>query len=124
MHTFTWHPDGRTGAQVEYILREYGIPCRGRKLQSGAGLAVPDAQAKWAEHILLAAGVAITSPLLTSGKRADAMPTPWGVPSKRVDLTGRIVDWADNLLLGGANRRSARQFVRSRSRSTKRRRRR
>lgn len=120
MHTFTWHPDGRTGAQIEYILREYGIPCRGRKLQSGDGLAVPDAQAKWAEYILLSAGVALTSPLLTDGRMPVNMPRPWGVASKRVDFVGRVVDWLDTLMAGGANRRAARQFVRSRARRTKR----
>jgi hypothetical protein len=116
MHHFSWVEDTRTGAQIEYILREYGIPCRRRKLKTGDGLSVPLAQAKWAEYILLSAGVALTSPLLTDGRRAATMPTSWGVASRRVDLTGRLVDWLDTLLLGGANRRSARQFVRTRAR--------
>src|SRR5262245_64886209 len=118
MHHFTWsHDSGFTGHEVEHILLQYGIPAYRRQIVGELGLSVPDKQAVWAEHILRCAGVPLTSPLLAPQKRnTGTMPRPWGVPSRRRDWLGRLLDAMDNLLCFGANRRSAAKFVRERRR--------
>lgn len=129
-HTFTWETDTRAGLQIEQTIAQYGIPCRARKMQTSDALDVPNAQAVYAEYILCCAGVALTSPLLEprnlewATARGGSMPPPRGdgLSSKRIDTMGRIVRWADTLLSGSANKRAAGEFVRSRARSTKRRR--
>lgn len=125
-HHFTWpHGAGFIGADVEYILRQYGIKCHSREMNNQLGLSVSDAQANWAETILCDAGVPLTSPLLDpqnavrAARRGYTMPVPWGVTVGAGDAVGRLVDWIDRLMGGMASRRAS-AFVRSRAASTKR----
>jgi len=109
MHRFTFRRDGGfTGAQVEMLLRQYGIRVWGREVDDRHELAllVKRRQAVWAEYILCRAGVPLTSPLLDPRNEAyrqhhpqGSMPTPWtegGVgPHTLVD---HLVDWLYRLL--------------------------
>lgn len=124
MHHFTWSStSGFTGAEVEYILRGYGIKCTRRDVLTPGelGLSVSDKQAVWAEHILSRI-VPLTSPMLDprnedyAWRANGAMPTPWGAPVRAGDFVGLIVDWIDNLLCFGRNRRNAARWVRGRAR--------
>ena len=77
---------GYTGAQVEYMLRQYGIRVWGREVDHADEIAiqVKRSQALWAEYILCRAGIPLTYELLDP-RNADyynqhtsrTMPTPW-----------------------------------------------
>ena len=107
MHRFSFSTHGDfTGAQVEKLLRQYGIRIWGRELDNDDELAflVKRSQAVWAEYILCRAGVPLTCQLLDPRNEQypifhDSMPTPWqekGIgPHTLVD---HIVDWLDRLL--------------------------
>lgn len=122
MHHFTWSTDSDfTGAEVEYMLREYGIRCTSREIVGQMGLSVSDRQAVWAEHLLCKFGVPLTCQLLDQRNRAYAersggtMPTPWGVTVGPGDFVGRCVDAIDGLF-GHAHQRSTQRTVRQRAR--------
>ena len=109
MHRFTFRRGGGfTGAQVEMLLRQYGIRVWGREMDDKDELAflVKRSQAVWAEYILCQAGVPLTGPLLDPRNEEyrhrhpqGAMPTPWterGIgPHTLVD---HLVDWLYRLL--------------------------
>lgn len=109
MHRFSFLRAGDyTGAEVEKLLRRYGIRVWGRELDHPTELAflVKQRQAIWAEYILCRAGVPLTCALLdprNSQYQArhvpQAMPTPWDArgigPHSLVD---HVVDWLDRLL--------------------------
>jgi hypothetical protein len=109
MQRFTFLRAGDfTGAEVEQLLRRYGIRVWGRELDHPEELAllVKRKQAIWAEYILCRAGVPLTSPLLDPRNAhyqprhaPNTMPTPWderGIgPHSFVD---HVVDWLDRLL--------------------------
>ena len=123
-HVFTWVPGVYTGMMIESILNQYGIECSARKAATGDGMAVRASQAEWAEYNLCAAGVPLTSELLNEAhadvmeRRAGSMPVPRGDGVSKPGAKTQIWRALDNVLAGGANQRSARQFVRTRSRST------
>src|SRR5262245_45501006 len=101
-HHFTWPLGmGRSGAEIEYLLRCYGIRATCREMGHQMGLSVRDSQAVWAEHILCKAGVPLTSPLLDPRNAIYAqhsgatMPTPWGATVGPGDMVGRLVDVID-----------------------------
>ena len=124
MHHFTWSPDSDfTGAEVEYMLRMYGIRCTSREILGQMGLSVPDQQAVWAEHLLCKFGVPLTCQLLDQRNRTyaersgGAMPykRPGSKMSKAGDFVGRCVDAID-ALFGHAHQRSTQRDVRQRAR--------
>ena len=88
MHRFEFAARGDySGADVEMLLRQYGIPIWGREMEDPGCLAfqVRESQADWAEYLLCRAGVPLTSPLrnpaharwLERSGRTRTMPTPW-----------------------------------------------
>ena len=97
----TWESGlGWSGGDVEMLLRKYGIRCWKRQYAHDMGtdewgVVVGDAQAGWAEYILLSAGVPLTGPLVDEANRnvqpGDA-PLPWGVSAKTTGLAGILVD--------------------------------
>ena len=127
-HTFTWEPGVYTGMMIESILNQYGIEADARHAATGDGMAVRAAQAEWAEYNLCAAGVPLTSELIDPAhaevmqRRGGSMPVPRGDGVSKPGAKTQMWRMLDNVLMGGANQRSARRFVRTRSRSTKRRR--
>lgn len=126
-HHFTWPRGGMSGAEVEYLLRQYGIAGTGREMGNQFGYSVPAKQANLAEYILCCAQIPLTSPLLDgrnpvrAARRGYTMPPPWGVTARASDALGLVVDAFDTAL-GGAASRPAAAFVRSRAKSSKRRR--
>lgn len=103
MHRFVIHRAGDfSGAEVEMLLRRYGIRIWGREANDKElALLVKQSQAVWAEYILCRAGVPLTNQLLdprNAGYRErhdpGTMPVPWderGVgPHSLVD---HVVDW-------------------------------
>jgi len=97
-----------TGAQVEMLLRRYGIRIWGRELDDAKELAflVKQKQAIWAEYVLCRAGVPLTGELLDPRNEhyrqrhaPGAMPTPWSTrgigPHSFVD---HVVDWLNRVL--------------------------
>lgn len=109
MHRFSFLVAGDfTGAQVEMLLRQYGIRIWGRDIHDPEELAflVKRSQAVWAEYILCRAGVPLTGKLLDPRNAQyrqqhapGSMPTPWserGIgPHSFVD---HVVDWLNRLL--------------------------
>ncbi|MCB0105537.1 MAG: hypothetical protein KDE53_06505 [Caldilineaceae bacterium] len=109
MHRFSFLRAGDfSGADVEKLLRQYGIRIWGRELDHPEELAflVKKRQAHWAEYLLCRAGVPLTCTLLDprhaqirNQHLANSMPTPWterGIgPHSLVD---HVVDWLDRLL--------------------------
>lgn len=109
MHCFTFlRASDFTGAEVEKLLRRYGIRIWGRELDHPQELAflVKRKQAIWAEYILCRAGVPLTCQLLDPRNAQyqqrhgpNTMPTPWDArgigPHSVVD---HVVDWLDRLL--------------------------
>lgn len=99
---------GFTGAEVEQLLRQYGIRLWGREIEDDTeiGFLVKQTQAVWAEYILCRAGVPLTGKLLDPRNEQyrqhhapGSMPTPWserGIgPHSLVD---HVVDWLNRLL--------------------------
>ena len=123
-HTFTWETGVYTGMMIESILNQYGIEAHARQAETGDGMAVRASQAEWAEYNLCASGVPLTSKLLNEAHaavmehRAGSMPVPRGDGVSKPGAKTQMWRALDNVLAGGANQRSARQFVRTRSRST------
>lgn len=99
---------GFTGADVERLLRQYGIRLWGREIEDDTEIAflVKQTQAVWAEYILCRAGVPLTGKLLDPRNEQyrqqhapGSMPLPWserGIgPHSFVD---HVVDWLNRLL--------------------------
>ena len=125
-HTFTWEPGVYTGMMIESILNQYGIEADARHAATGDGMAVRAAQAEWAEYNLCAAGVPLTSELIDPAhaevmqRRAGSMPVPRGDGVSKPGVKTQLWRMLDNVLAFGANQRGAREFVKTRERSTKR----
>ena len=125
-HTFTWEPGVYTGMMIESILNQYGIEADARKAATGDGMAVRESQAEWAEYNLCAAGVPLTSELIdpanaeVMARRGGSMPVPRGDGVSRPGAKTQMWRVLDNVITWGSNQRAAREFVRTRARSTKR----
>ena len=100
----TWERgQGFSGADVEQLLRRYGVRVYARKHATKAGddfgVTVTTGQARWAENILRRAGVPLTSPLVDESNRnvqaGRGMPREWrkDKPQKAVGFAGRLLDW-------------------------------
>ena len=84
-HTFRFDRTHYTGQQVEDMLRRYKIAVFGRRITSDhAILSVPLKQARWAEYVLLRAGIVPEGPLIDArnaawaGRHAPGQaPKPW-----------------------------------------------
>jgi len=109
MHRFVFSTQSEfTGADVEMLLRQYGIRIWGREAigEDELGLLVKQRQAVWAEYILCRAGVPLTSPLLDPRNEhyqerhaPNSMPTPWderGISAHSV--IDHVVDWLNRIL--------------------------
>jgi hypothetical protein len=109
MHRFTFSSKGEfTGAEVEMLLRRYGIRIWGRELdlQDELAFLVKRRQAVWAEYILCRAGVPLTCPLLDARNAVyrqqhaqDTMPAPWdkrGIGAHT--FVDHVVDWLNRFL--------------------------
>ncbi|MCB0045047.1 MAG: hypothetical protein KDD92_06440 [Caldilineaceae bacterium] len=106
MHRFTFTADpGRSGLDVEMMLRQYGIRVWGREMDDSLdrALLVKRSQAVWAEYLLCRAGVSLTCPLLDPRNEhyrlqhaRGTMPVPWtedGIGAH--SFVDRIVDLID-----------------------------
>lgn len=88
-----WDADAHTGAEVEHLLRSYGVRTYARRYPSKrrrvAGVHVRTAQAKFADGLLRGYGIAVVSRQLsepiTPARR-------WGVPAPAQGLHGHIGD--------------------------------
>ncbi len=103
MHRFVIHRSGGfSGAEIEMLLRRYGIRIWGREIHDDEfAFLVKQSQAVWAEYILCRAGVPLSNGLLdqrNAGYRErhepGTMPIPWDeqgiAPHSFVD---HVVDW-------------------------------
>lgn len=109
MHRFSFSRHGGfSGAEVEMLLRQYGVRVWGREFDAPDELAllVKKRQAIWAEYILCRACVPLTCQLLDPRNEQyrqrhapGSMPTPWterGIrPHTMIDY---IVDWLYRLI--------------------------
>lgn len=87
MHRFAFSRLGAfTGAEVEMLLRQYGVRIWAREITDPNEIAfcVKQRQAVWAEYILCRAGVPLTTELLDPRNEQyrqrhipGSMPTPW-----------------------------------------------
>ncbi len=85
-HTFAIDRTKHTGQQVEDVLKRYKIAVFGRRITSThAILSVPNKQARWAEYVMLRAGIVPDGPLIDArnapwaGRHAPGQaPRPWG----------------------------------------------
>lgn len=82
----TWQAGtGAQGAQVEMLLRSYGIKVLKRQYTNNSGrdygVTVKPSQQEWAQYLL--------DQHLAGGK----MPQAWGVAAAPVGLLGRVADW-------------------------------
>lgn len=89
------------GAEVERILRRYGIRVYARQYTTPGngrdyGVTVRTQQADFADYLLRKAGVPVSSPQRTAPVAVGAMPVASGTPAKSVGFAGFVVD----LLLG------------------------
>lgn len=88
-----WHAASVTGAQVEGLLRRYGIKVYARKYPNKrdkiAGCRVPSAQAKFADGILRGAGIPVMSRKLSEPIKPR---TEWGVTAKAQGIAGMLGD--------------------------------
>lgn len=100
----TWERGhGFSGADVERLLRRYGVRVYARQYATkdgdDYGVTVTTGQGRWAENILRRAGVPLTSPLIDESNRnvqaGRGMPREWrkDKPQKPVGLAGRLLDW-------------------------------
>lgn len=78
------HDCGHTGQELEDILRGYGVDIAGRRVTSKHLIFfVKQRQARWAEHVLLRAGVTPDSRQVDASnagayqRHGGAMPRPW-----------------------------------------------
>lgn len=128
MHKFIIDAGGSTGAEIEYLLRRYGVQMlggwgltAGRNVQEDGTViefSVRETQARWTTHILSRAGYAILAGATRDGIALvdGTLPRPWGAGVGAGDTTGRLVDFLDALLLNGANRRTAAAMVQRKAR--------
>jgi hypothetical protein len=109
LHQFTFSTkSGFTGGDVEFLLRQYGVPVWGRGLlpDEQISLHVKQSQAIWAEYLLCRAGVPLTCELLDPRNAAyqerhapGTMPQPWderGVAPH--SFVAHVVDWLNRLI--------------------------
>ena len=104
MARLTW--TGATGHQVESILRRYHIHASSRRTSVHAGVrefsaCVPDAQAAWAEYVLLRGGVPLIGAAIDPENRRrtaahSTLPTPWGQRKH----TSNIIEWLSDIVAG------------------------
>lgn len=89
----TWDAKVHTGAEVERLLRSYGVACYGRKYPLSddptAGCHVRAAQAKFADGLLRGNGIAVLSPVLSAPIRPQYR---WGVDAKPQGFGGIVGD--------------------------------
>jgi hypothetical protein len=88
-----WDSTVHTGAEVERLLRSFGVACYGRKYPMSddptAGCHVRTAQAKYADGLMRGAGFAVLSRQLSPPIRPARQ---WGVPAKAQGLGGVVGD--------------------------------
>lgn len=81
----TWAKGAATGAQVEMMLRKYGVKVYARQYTDKGGrpygVTVRAEQEIWAQYLL--------DRFLSGGE----MPTEWGVPAKPQGFGGVVVDF-------------------------------
>jgi len=89
----TWDSTVHTGAEVERLLRSYGVAVYGRKYPLSddptAGCHVRKAQAKYADGLLRGHGIAVLSPQLSPPIRPRHR---WGVDAKPQGFGGIVGD--------------------------------
>jgi hypothetical protein len=109
MHRFAFCRQGDfSGAEIEMLLRQYGIRVWARELTNPDEIAicVKQKQAVWAEYLLCRAGVPLTGKLLDPRNEhyrrrhaPDSMPTPWSDRGIRPrSFVDHVVDWLYRLL--------------------------
>lgn len=88
-----WNSNAHTGAQVERLLRSYGVAVYGRRYPTSddpvAGCHVRKAQAKFADGLLRGHGVVVLSPQLSPPIRPRWR---WGVDAKPQGFGGVVGD--------------------------------
>lgn len=89
------------GAEVERILRRYGVRVYARQYTTpdnkrDYGVTVRAKQADWADYLLRKAGVPVSSPERNVVAVTGAMPQAKGTPAKPVGFGGLVV----SILLG------------------------
>lgn len=88
-----WDANVHTGAEVERLLRSYGVACYGRQYPTSdnptAGCHVRQAQAKFADGLLRGYGIAVLSPQLSPPIRPRHR---WGVDAKPQGFGGIVGD--------------------------------
>lgn len=102
LHEFTVSRWTTSGADTEYVLRNYGIPLYLRNvIDERAYFSVPESQATWAEFIMCGRGVAVLTPLRKPYHRfvyekairgEPTIPEAWGPGIKAKSFSGRFVD--------------------------------
>lgn len=109
LHEFCiYRPTVPSGADLEMMLRRYHVGVYGRKIgtselwRSGdapdlLGFSVRAKQARWAERLLLSAGVGVVSALVDPGHASlqddrAGMPRPWTEGGRAETVSGHIVD--------------------------------
>ena len=93
LHRFTFRV--ATGAQVERILRSYGVPQYGRGILRNGDrtFLVPARQAVWAEYLLIRSDIPLTSRRINRRHKAGPMPQAWGVGVRHPSFVARIAKW-------------------------------
>lgn len=88
-----WDATSTTGAQVETLLRTFGVKVYARKYPNRtekiAGCHVPAAQAAFADGLLRGHSIPVVSPPLSKAIRPASA---WGVPAKAQGLAGALGD--------------------------------
>lgn len=88
-----WDSNAHTGAEVESLLRSYGVAVYARKYRTSGdptvGCHVRQAQAKFADGLLRGHGVAVLSPQLSPPIRPQHR---WGVDAKAQGFAGIVGD--------------------------------
>ena len=92
-HAIRW--TGHVGADVEQLLRTYGIRVYGRRVNTKVKpweyrCKVTKAQRRWAEYVMMKSGYNITSPVLKVYPPGP-IKSNWGVDTKPIGLSGMIV---------------------------------
>ena len=88
-----WDATSTTGADVETLLRTFGVKVYARKYPTRqekiAGCHVPSAQAAYADGLLRGHGIPVVSAPLSKPIRPSRS---WGVPAKAQGLAGKLGD--------------------------------
>ena len=88
-----WDSNAHTGAEVESLLRSYGVAVYARKYRTSndpaIGCHVREAQAAFADGLLRGHGVAVLSPVLSPPIQPKHR---WGVPAKPQGFGGVVGD--------------------------------